>query len=146
MQFDLHSSISVLSNERQIEYPNYSVFEFTMCKGYMMKTAQIISGLLATGLIALIPVSTFAQEAATPNITKRQIQQQKRIADGVRSGELTAKETANLELREAKIQADKRAAKADGVVTDAERAKLHAQENRTSRKIYRKKHNDRDVH
>lgn len=110
-----------------------------------MKTAQIISGLLATGLIALIPVSTFAQEVATPNITKRQIQHQKRIADGVRSGELTAKETANLELREAKIQADKRAAKADGVVTDAERAKLHAQENRTSRKIYRKKHNDRDV-
>ncbi|WP_395007316.1 hypothetical protein [Undibacterium sp.] len=110
-----------------------------------MKTVRIISGLLATIFVATISVPVFAQETATPNVTKRQIQHQKRIGDGIRSGELTAKEAANLELREAKIQADKRAAKADGVVTDTERAKLHAQENRNSRKIYRKKHNERDA-
>ncbi len=110
-----------------------------------MKTIRIISGLFATLFVASISAPVLAQETATPNLTKRQIQHQKRIGEGIRSGELTAKEAANLELREAKIQSDKRAAKADGVVTDAERAKLHAQENRASRKIYRKKHNEREA-
>lgn len=96
----------------------------------------------AISLLALVSVNAQAQ-TATPNITKRQEHQQKRIAEGVRSGELTARETANLERQEAKIQADKHAAKADGVVTSAERAKLQAEENRTSRDIHNKKHNQR---
>ncbi|MBI3711910.1 MAG: hypothetical protein HY253_02965 [Burkholderiales bacterium] len=96
----------------------------------------------AISLLALVSVNAQAQ-TATPNVTKRQEHQQKRIAEGVRSGELTARETANLERQEAKVQADKHAAKADGVVTSAERAKLQAEENRTSRHIYNKKHNQR---
>ncbi|MBR7799297.1 hypothetical protein [Undibacterium fentianense] len=99
--------------------------------------------LLATLVSIAIAIPAFAQTTATPNVRQRQINQQKRIAEGVQSGELTSRETANLEMREAKIQADKRAAKSDGVVTAAERAKLHAEENRASRKIYQKKHNER---
>lgn len=106
-----------------------------------MKMTNSIVLLLATALT--IPV--FAQTTATTHVGKRQVAQQKRIADGVRSGELTARETAHLEMREAKIQADKKAAKADGVVTDAERAKLQAEQNRASRKIYNKKHNLRSA-
>jgi hypothetical protein len=116
-----------------------------LIKDEAMKTVRIISGLLASLFVASISVPVLAQDSVTPNLTKRQIQHQKRIGEGIRSGELTAKEAANLELREAKVQADKRAAKADGVVTDAERAKLQAQENRNSRKIYRKKHNEREA-
>lgn len=108
-----------------------------------MKTTSMISALISTTLIAAFAMPASAQTTATPNVSKRQALQQKRIAEGVRSGELTAKETANLEAREAKIQADKHAAKSDGVVTTAERAKLQAEENRASRKIYQKKHNDR---
>lgn len=108
-----------------------------------MKTTKMITALITTILASMIAMPVFAQSTATPNVSKRQVQQQKRIAEGMRSGELTAKETANLEMREAKIQADKRAAKADGVVTGAERAKLQAEENHVSRKIYQKKHNDR---
>lgn len=108
-----------------------------------MKTTYLMTTLISTILATAFVMPASAQSTATPNVSKRQVQQQKRIAEGVRSGELTAKETANLETREAKIQADKRAAKADGVVTTAERAKLQAEENRASRKIYQKKHNDR---
>lgn len=108
-----------------------------------MKTFNFVTVLAATLLSASIAVPAFAQSTATPNVSKRQLQQQKRIADGVRSGELTAKESAHLEAREAKIQADKQAAKADGVVTAGERAKLQAEENRASKKIYQKKHNAR---
>jgi hypothetical protein len=81
----------------------------------------------------------FAQ-TATPNIDKRQANQEKRIEQGVKSGELTKKETARLEKREGKLQADKEKAKADGVVTKKERAKLQHEANRDSKAIYRQKH------
>lgn len=104
-----------------------------------MKSVKIISVLVAT----LFAIPVFAQSTATPRVDQRQENQQKRIANGINSGALTAQETANLERREAKIEADKAAAKADGVVTKQERAKLHAEENRASKKIYNKKHNAR---
>ena len=81
----------------------------------------------------------FAQ-TKTPEVTKRQVNQQERIEQGVKSGELTRPEAAKLEAREAKIQHDKKEAKADGVVTPAEKAKLNREENRSSRAIYRQKH------
>ena len=87
----------------------------------------------------LIAFSSTAQ-TKTPVVTERQQNQQARIAQGVKSGELTARETEHLESREAKIQHDKKIAKADGHVTSAERAKLQHEENRTSKAIYRQKH------
>ena len=96
-------------------------------------------------LVALITFAAGAafSQTATPRVTKRQLKQQARIEQGVKSGQLTAGETKRLELQQAKIQADKRKAKADGVVTPAERAKLNREQNRASRKIYRLKHNNR---
>ena len=92
-------------------------------------------------LIAFLGVaSAVSAQTATPNVTKRQANQQARIGQGVSSGELTPKETQHLEAREAKIQRDKKAAKSDGTVTPAERAKLQHEENRTRRAIYHKKH------
>ena len=92
-------------------------------------------------LIAFLGVaSAVSAQTATPNVTKRQANQQARIGQGVSSGELTPKETQHLEAREAKIQRDKKAAKSDGTVTPAERAKLKHEENRTSRAIYHQKH------
>lgn len=105
-----------------------------------MKSVKLFAAILS--LACAIPV--FAQ-TNTPNVDKRQEHQQKRIANGLTSGALTAKETVNLERREAKIEANKQAAKADGVVTQAERNKLQAEEDRASRKIYNKKHNARTV-
>lgn len=95
----------------------------------------------AACLLALITIaSTGFAQTKTPVVKERQENQQKRIAAGVKDGELTAKETEHLEAREAKIQSDKKAAKADGVVTRQERAKLRREQNRTSRAIYRQKH------
>ncbi|MET3117418.1 hypothetical protein AAKU64_001634 [Undibacterium sp. GrIS 1.8] len=108
---------------------------------------RIISSKIAPALIAsLFAMPVFAQTAATtntPNIDKRQDNQQQRVANGVSSGALTAKEATNLEKRESKIETDKQAAKADGTVTKQERAKLQHEENRASKKIYAKKHNAR---
>ena len=102
----------------------------------MKKNLQLT--MLTTILLSISAISK--AQTATPEVTKRQINQQERIGQGVNSGELTPAETAHLEGREEKIQQDKKAAKADGTVTPAEKAKLNREENGTSRAIYRQKH------
>ena len=98
--------------------------------------------LIAAGLVlAFVSVASLSNaQTQTPVVKERQENQQKRIAGGVKDGELTAKETKHLEAREVKIQNDKKEAKADGVVTNKEKAKLHREQNRASRAIYRQKH------
>lgn len=86
--------------------------------------------------------SMYAQ-VKTPVVDQREQNQQKRIEQGVKSGELTPVETRRLERQEGKIKADEMNAKADGKVTPAERRKLHRELNRESKRIYRKKHNNR---
>jgi hypothetical protein len=84
--------------------------------------------------------TTTPNPAATPGIDKRQANQEKRIEQGVKSGELNKKETARLEKREAKLQSDKEKAQADGKVTKKERKQLNHEANRDSKAIYRQKH------
>ena len=77
----------------------------------------------------------------TPNVDRREQNQQNRIADGLKNGSLTSGEAARIEREETKIQHDEAAAKADGVVTARENAKLNRELNHTSRQIHRAKHN-----
>ncbi|MBI4852352.1 MAG: hypothetical protein HY819_11200 [Acidobacteria bacterium] len=96
---------------------------------------------MSISLLFVLAFTTFAQQNTnTPKVAKRQKNQQERIADGVKDGELTKKEAAKLEAREAKIQQDKKEAKADGKVTKKEKAKLDREQDRASRKIYKQKH------
>jgi hypothetical protein len=78
-------------------------------------------------------------------VGKRAENQQDRIAQGVKSGQLTAGETAHLESNEAKINKEvhnDRAANG-GKLTPQERRQVNRQQNRESRQIYRDKHNGR---
>jgi hypothetical protein len=76
-------------------------------------------------------------------VGQRRENQQDRIAQGVRSGQLSAGETARLENREQginqQVRADRQAN--GGKLTGAEKAQINRQQNRTSRAIYRDKHN-----
>jgi hypothetical protein len=78
-------------------------------------------------------------------VGQRERNQQERIAQGVKSGQLTAGEAAHVEHREAAINHEVRTERAanGGTLTQAERRQVNRQENRTSRAIYRKKHNGR---
>ena len=101
----------------------------------------IASAILAIFVVPAIAQTTASPGTSTPAIDKRVVNQEKRIAGGQASGQLTNKEAANLDRREAKLNNDIAAAKADGTVTKSERKKLHKEENRDSRKIAKKKHN-----
>ena len=97
---------------------------------------------LITALVLAASGAAFAQ--ATLGVDKAQAQQEKRIEQGVASGQLNPKETVRLEKREGALQAHELTAKADGKVTHRERMKLRAEAKRDSHAIYRQKH-DRQV-
>ncbi|MEM8906460.1 MAG: hypothetical protein AAGD05_01335 [Bacteroidota bacterium] len=101
-----------------------------------MKIKVLLFGLFLLGFA----FSTQAQ-TATPKVVDRQVTQQKRIQQGVRSGELSKKETVRLQKQQRHINRSKKRAKADGVVTKKERAQLHRKQNRASKNVYRAKHN-----
>jgi hypothetical protein len=101
---------------------------------------KIVGGLLVA---ALAFTSVAEAQTRTPVINHRQHTQSRRINRGVRSGELTRNEARRLRTDERRISRDKRLARASGHVSPAERQRLRREENRTSRAIYRDKHNRR---
>ena len=108
---------------------------------------RIVSVILATVFTLGLGVATYAQNGTTrtPRINRRERNQQNRIYQGVRSGQLTRREAGRLERQESVTRRQEHRAKADGVVTPQERAHLLRRENRTSRHIYNQKH-DGQVH
>ena len=101
---------------------------------------QILGSLL---IAALATTSIAKAQTHTPVIDQREHNQNHRINQGVRSGQLTRNEAHHLRNDERNIHRTERIAKANGHVTHAERQHLRRQENRTSRAIYRDKHNGR---
>lgn len=95
----------------------------------------------ALAVVAALASSMANAQTAPPNINQRQANETARINQGVASGELSKGETAKLRTEQRAIRAEKRAFKADGKVTPAERAKLRADQRKASRHIYNKKHN-----
>jgi hypothetical protein len=78
-------------------------------------------------------------------VNQREENQQKRIANGINNGSMSAHETANVERREASVQRQEQAdmAKHNGHLTKAEQNQLNRRQNRISRSIYKDKHNNK---
>jgi hypothetical protein len=93
---------------------------------------------LAWLILAVTSASSFA---GTPWINARQNAQAQRITNGVGSGQLTPSETAKLVQGQAHVQNLENQAKADGVVTLRERARIHTAQTVQSARIFIKKHN-----
>jgi hypothetical protein len=76
-------------------------------------------------------------------VGQRRQNQQDRIAQGIRSGQLTARETARLERQQQSINHEDAAMRrADGgKLTAGDKAALNRRQNNASRNIYDKKHN-----
>ena len=90
---------------------------------------------------AFIGAAALAAMPADARINQRQARQQHRIAHGVASGELTARETYRLERQEGRIAAYEARSRADGGGLSArERARIEHMQDRESRRIYRQRH------
>ena len=99
-----------------------------------MKAIKPISAALFSSLV--FGNLLFAQGT----INQRERHQQRRIADGVRDGELTQKEARKLEKEQSKIHSAEAKAKADGEFTAKERAKIQKRQDEASHHIYKEKH------
>ena len=90
---------------------------------------------LAVSLICAAP-------AQAGQIHNRKENQQDRIAQGVASGQLNARETARLETREAHLNREVSRMRANdgGTLTAAQHARVEHQQDRLSRNIYQQKH------
>ena len=90
-------------------------------------------------LSLVLPALAFAQ-ANTPRVDQRQANQEQRIDQGVASGSLTQREANRLDRGQQRVDNMENRAKADGVVTRGERARLHQAQDVQSRRIYNQKH------
>ena len=99
----------------------------------------LVTGALLTSTIALAD----DVKKPEPKVTNRAENQQKRIAQGVKSGQLTPAETVKLEKKESAIHQEVKAERTlnDGKLTPDERKQVNGQQNSVSKQIYNKKHN-----
>jgi hypothetical protein len=110
-------------------------------EGFMRRIvlATIFSGIMAL-VVTSAPVNAQTND---PGIQKRMENQENRIEQGVKSGQLTPREAGRLETEQARIQQNEERMKADGKLTAGERERLTRQQNKASKDIYRLKHNNR---
>ena len=108
--------------------------------------------LIVFATTALLTATGFAQSATTTETPKkhetvrqRKLNQQARIHQGVKSGELTKHEAHHLEKKERALnKEDRDMRKRDGgKLTKQDRKTLQKQQNQLSKQIYKDKHNKR---
>ena len=102
-----------------------------------------IRKLVRPAAAAVLSPLLFAAIASAENrIERRKENQQRRIAQGVASGELTPRETARLERQETRLNGEIREMREDGggKLTPKDRRIVNRQQNRLSRRIHRRKH------
>jgi hypothetical protein len=104
------------------------------------KEAMMAKILVAVSAMLLVTSGIAYAEADTPEIDQRQANQERRIDQGISSGQLTEREAARLDKQQNHIDSMENKAKADGVMTKKERARIQAAQGRASRNIARQKH------
>ncbi|WP_224240056.1 hypothetical protein [Hyalangium gracile] len=91
--------------------------------------------------VAVVVGLMMAAPAEAAGADRRQVRQQARIVQGVKSGELTKAEAARLEAQHVAIKKEIRQERADDGRLDAsERAKIAHEQNQLHRRIYVQKH------
>ena len=96
--------------------------------------------IIAAALVAVFALPGMALAQSTPRIDKRQENQDKRIEQGVKSGELNKKEAARLEKGQARVQKMEDKAAADGKITKKEKVKIEHAQDVQSKHVARQKH------
>jgi hypothetical protein len=102
-----------------------------------MKTRQWMILALGTGMLLFTGMDAWAGE----RVGRRQAKQSWRIAQGVRSGQITDREYCRLKRDQRRIQQHKARAWADGHLNCREKRRISKMQDRASRHIYRAKHN-----
>ncbi len=122
-----------------------------------MQRTLILAGAIALGLgLAVGAQAQTAPVSSTPAVnpggpmqrphnaateTQRDVEQQKRIEQGLQSGQLDPAEARRLEAGESRIDRTEQRDLSHGPLTAAEKAQIQREQNRESKLIYQDKHN-----
>jgi len=99
------------------------------------------------GILLMVVFSSMDTSAQTERrgINNRQQNQRERIVNGVRSGELTYRETSRLAREQAQVRRmENRFRHSGDGLSNRERVRLQHEMNQSSRHIYRQKHDRQD--
>ena len=100
-----------------------------------MKLGKLIG---AAAVAAAFATPALAQTTGT--VVQRNVNQQERIEQGLKSGQLTTREAAKLEGEESRVEKMESRALKNGKLSPEERARIDRAQNQVSRDIYREKH------
>ncbi len=103
---------------------------------------KILLALFVLGVFVVFSTESYGQ--VTRRADQRQKNQKHRIKQGAKSGEITKREAKGLKKSSTEARKYEKKAKSDGKVTWKERARIEHKQDKTSRRIYRTKHNKRD--
>lgn len=103
----------------------------------MIKANNVIMAVL---IAAAFPVASYAAGTRDPGVNQRQNNQQQRMQQGARTGDLTRNESRNLQGQARNVRQEERVYKSDGNFSRAERADVHRDLNHLNRDIYSERH------
>jgi hypothetical protein len=136
-------SLTVSNSNQEIFFMNKLNFALSVVITFVAPIAFA----QATGPVGPAPVTPPVGQAAPAQnrVNQREENQQDRIGNGVKSGQLTPGETQHLEHGEQRIdnQVARDRAANGGHLTGQERRQVNREQNRESGRIYRDKHNGR---
>jgi hypothetical protein len=98
--------------------------------------------IISVAVAGALALALAAPAMADTVIDQRQANQEQRIEQGIRSGQLTAGEAARLERGQARIERMERRALADGRMDPRTRRRIMHAQDVQSRHIYREKHDN----
>src|SRR2546427_12895426 len=101
-----------------------------------MKAAATV---IAVAVAGLFPVAASAQTVGSE--VQRDVNQQRRIEQGLKGGSLNTREASQLERGEARIERMEANAAKDGTLSPAEKARIERAQNQESRQINRLENN-----
>lgn len=111
----------------------------------MKKIISLIFGALILTIGLSIDSLAQTKKAHSWSVNSRESRQQKRIYRGVKSGELTARETYRLERQQAQLRRTEARYRASGNgLSWREKYRLEHKLNQSNRSIYRQKHDKQD--
>src|SRR5690349_5717747 len=101
-----------------------------------MKTAAACLGIIAAGCLSTVVLAQTVQQDQ-----QRDVNQQRRIEQGLQSGQLSTREAGRLEREQQHIDRMEAHDLRNGSISPAEQARLNAAESKASRDIHADKHN-----
>src|SRR6185312_2406808 len=132
---------TLTSTQKEITMPRNVILATAIAIGLGFATCAIAQTTPVTSTPTVNPGGPMQRPHNAVTETARDVDQQKRIEQGLQSGQLTSGEARKLEAGESRIDKTEQRDLRNGSLSASERAQIQREQNRESKSIYGDKHN-----